>query len=38
MKEMEKKLGKNAFSEDDDFDEAIPIQIKKKEQQNHTKR
>ena len=26
---MDKKLGKNAFSEDDNFDEAIPIQIRK---------
>ena len=25
MKEMDEKLGKNAFSEDDNFDEAIPI-------------
>ena len=39
MKEMDEKLGKNAFSEDDNFDEAIPIHIsKKKEQQKHTKR
>ena len=30
MKEMDGKLGKNAFSEDDNFDEAIPIQIRKK--------
>ena len=29
MKEMSEKLGKNAFSEDDNFDEAIPIQIRK---------
>ena len=29
MKEMDEKLGKNAFSEDDNFDEAIPIQIRK---------
>ena len=29
MKEMEDKLGKNAFSDDDNFDELIPIQIKK---------
>ena len=29
MKEIDEKLGKNAFSEDDDFDEAIPIQIRK---------
>ena len=29
MKEMDEKLGKYAFSEDDNFDEAIPIQIKK---------
>ena len=29
MKEMDVKLGKNAFSEDDNFDEAIPIQIGK---------
>ena len=28
MKEMGVKLGKNAFSEDDNFDEAIPIQIR----------
>ena len=27
MKEMEKNPGKNAFSEDDNFDEAISIQI-----------
>ena len=38
MKEMDKKLGKNAFSEDDNFDEAIPIQMIRKEQQKHTKR
>ena len=29
IKEMDEKLGKNAFSEDDNFDEAIPIQIRK---------
>ena len=29
MKERDEKLGKNTFSEDDDFDEAIPIQIRK---------
>ena len=29
MKEMKKKLGKNALSEDDNFDEAILIQIRK---------
>ena len=29
MKEIDEKLGKNAFSEDDNFDEAIPIQIRK---------
>ena len=29
MKLMDEKLGKNAFSEDDNFDEAIPIQIRK---------
>ena len=29
MKEMDEKLGKNDFSEDDNFDEAIPIQIRK---------
>ena len=29
MKEMDEKLGKNAFSEDDNFDEATPIQIRK---------
>ena len=27
MKEMDDKLGKNAFSGDDNFDEAIPIKI-----------
>ena len=27
MKEMDEKLGKKDFSEDDNFDEAIPIQI-----------
>ena len=27
MKEMDEKLGKNAFSEDDNFYGAIPIQI-----------
>ena len=27
MKEMDEILGKNSFSEDDVFDEAIPIQI-----------
>ena len=27
MKEMDEKLGKNAFSDGDNFDEAIPIQI-----------
>ena len=26
---MYEKLGENAFSEDDNFDEAIPIQIRK---------
>ena len=30
MKEMDDKLGKNAFLDDDNFDEAIPIQIIKK--------
>ena len=29
MKEMDEKLGKNDFSEHDNFDEAIPIQIRK---------
>ena len=29
MKKMDEKLGNNAFSEDDNFDEAIPIQIRK---------
>ena len=29
MKEMDVKQGKNAYSEDDSFDEAIPIQIRK---------
>ena len=29
MKEMNDKLGKNAFLDDDNFDEAIPIQIRK---------
>ena len=29
MKEMDEKLGKNPFSEDDNFVEAIPIQIMK---------
>ena len=38
MKEINVKQGKNAYSEDDNFDEAIPIQIRKKEQQKHTKR
>ena len=28
MKEIDEKLGKNAFSEDDNFVEAIPIQIR----------
>ena len=38
MKEMDEKLGKNAYSEDDNFDEVIPIQLENKEQQKHTKR
>ena len=29
MKEMDVKQGKNTYSEDDNFDEAIPIQIRK---------
>ena len=29
MKEMDVKQGKNAYSEDDNFDEAIPTQIRK---------
>ena len=29
MKEMDDKLGKNAFLDDDNFDEAISIQIRK---------
>ena len=29
MKVMDEKLGNNAFSEDDNFDEAIPIKIRK---------
>ena len=29
MKEMDENLGKNVFSEDDNFDEAIQIQIRK---------
>ena len=29
MKEMDEKQGKNTFSEDDNFDEAILIQIRK---------
>ena len=42
VKKMDEKLGKKAFSEDDNFDEAIPIQIRKertteayKEKMNH---
>ena len=30
MKEMDVKQGKNAYSEDDNFDEAIQIQIRKR--------
>ena len=29
MKEIDVKQGKNAYSEDDNFDEAIPIQVRK---------
>ena len=29
MKEIDVKLGKNAYSEDDNLDEAIPIHIRK---------
>ena len=29
MKEMDVKQGNKAYSEDDNFDEAIPIQIRK---------
>ena len=29
MKEMDVKQGKNAYSEDDNFDEVIPIKIRK---------
>ena len=29
MKQMDVKQGKNAYSEDDNFVEAIPIQIRK---------
>ena len=29
MKEMDDELGKNAFLDDDNFDEAIPVQIRK---------
>ena len=29
MKDMTDKLGYNPFKDDDDFDEAIPIQIRK---------
>ena len=29
MKEVDVKQGNNAYSEDDNFDEAIPIQIRK---------
>ena len=29
MKEMNVKKGNNAYSEDDNFDEAIPIQVRK---------
>ena len=29
MKEMDEKLGKHAFSEDNNVDEEIPIQIRK---------
>ena len=29
MKEIDVKKGKNAYSEDDNFDETIPIQIRK---------
>ena len=29
MKEIDEKLGKNAFSEDENFYEAIPVQIGK---------
>ena len=38
MKEMDVKQGKNAFSEDDNFDEAIQSKFENKEQQKHTKR
>ena len=38
MKEMNEKLVENPFKDDDNFDEAIPIQIRKKEQQKHTKK
>ena len=29
MKELDEKLGENDFSEEDNFDESIPIQIRK---------
>ena len=38
MKEMDVKLGKNAFSDSDNFDEAIPIRIRKERTKKHTKR
>ena len=38
MKEMDENLGKNAFSEDDNFDEWSQSKLEKREQQKHTKR
>ena len=38
MKEMGVQRGKKAYIEDDNFDEAIPIQIKNKYHHKHTKR
>ena len=32
IKEMDVKQEKNAYSEDDNFDEAIPIQIRKEKE------
>ena len=37
MKEMNEKLVENPFKGDDNFEEAIPVQSEKKEQQKHKK-
>ena len=37
MKEIEEKIVEKPFKDDANYDEAIPLHIRKKKQQQHTK-